>query len=298
MASKYKVLKIKDDHVLDTEPIGSKSKFWVNIDVDGKAQDWLFKIPRKNTGEHWAEKVAAEIAALLEIPHADVELAQFRDEKGSCSKSFISAEKRPELIHGNEILAGRVIGYKKDKKYGQSEHTYKNIKEAIRRTGSESESQRALKHFAGYLVLDGLIANTDRHHENWAYLKWTDNKKQTHQVLAPTFDHASSLGRELTDSKRKMYIKQDRVKWYINRGKGAIFENINDKKGLNPFKLVEFGYKQNPSIFKPWLAAIKKVNPDSFRNILMSVPDNFINDSERSFALKMLQINLQKLTAL
>jgi len=198
----YNILEISSENVLETESLGSKTKFWVRIVEDNEEEDWLFKIPRENTGEHWAEKVAAKVGKILNIPCAHVELAKFEGTNGSCSKSFINKKKKPELIHGNEILSGRVIGYEKNKKYGQRDHTYTNIREAISRTGNESEAERALKHFAGYIVLDALIGNTDRHHENWALLRWTDKDKQTYHVLAPSFDHASSLGRVLLDKKR------------------------------------------------------------------------------------------------
>jgi hypothetical protein len=52
--------------------MGTKPKFWFRCD----RQRWLFKEPRGSTGEHWAEKGAAEIGHLLGIPCARVELAE------------------------------------------------------------------------------------------------------------------------------------------------------------------------------------------------------------------------------
>ncbi|MEG3898961.1 MULTISPECIES: hypothetical protein [unclassified Microcoleus] len=46
-------------------------------------------------------------------------------------------------------------------------------------------------------MLDAWIGNTDRHHENWGFVEVRASK--TPQViahLAPTYDYASSLGRE------------------------------------------------------------------------------------------------------
>ena len=51
--------------------------------------------------------------------------------------------------------------------------------------------------FVGYLVLDALIGNTDRHEENWAVIV-----SESGRYLAPTFDHASSLGFLLSDPQR------------------------------------------------------------------------------------------------
>ena len=90
----------------DTEPLGSKAKFWVMLD----GQRWLFKEARENTGEDWAEKVAAELAKLVGTDAADVELAEFSGRRGCVCKSFIDLERDEGLVHGNEILAGYVTG--------------------------------------------------------------------------------------------------------------------------------------------------------------------------------------------
>lgn len=54
------------------------------------------------TGEHWSEKIAAEIGALLGIPVARVELAMCDGSPGACSQSFLPRES--VLVHGNELL--------------------------------------------------------------------------------------------------------------------------------------------------------------------------------------------------
>ena len=114
MPEPYSVVEVQEEWVLERETMGTKEKFWYR--PRRADRDWLFKYPQRgSSGEHWAEKVAAEVADLLGIPHAKVELATFRGTKGSASESFtrrqINSER--ELIHGNEILAGSVDGYNK-----------------------------------------------------------------------------------------------------------------------------------------------------------------------------------------
>ena len=53
---------------------GSREKFWVAIEAD--EIPWLLKFPRPGTGEHWAEKVAAEVGNLIGVDCARVELAR------------------------------------------------------------------------------------------------------------------------------------------------------------------------------------------------------------------------------
>lgn len=72
----YPVLHISIDSPVGHEPMGTKRKFWLLHD-DGRR--CLFKYARVNsgitTGEDWAEKIAAELATLISIPAALVELA-------------------------------------------------------------------------------------------------------------------------------------------------------------------------------------------------------------------------------
>lgn len=105
--SPYSVFEIQPEWVLESEALGSKEKFWYRA-KPGEAE-WLFKFPQPNTGQHWAEKIAAEVAACLDIFHARVELAIFRGISGSATESF--ARDGRNLFHGNQILAGKVLGY-------------------------------------------------------------------------------------------------------------------------------------------------------------------------------------------
>ena len=60
MPDLYPIVEVERESVRESEDMGSKDKFWYLQD----AGYWLFKHPRCNTGEHWAEKIAAEVAAL------------------------------------------------------------------------------------------------------------------------------------------------------------------------------------------------------------------------------------------
>src|SRR4051794_26944632 len=85
-----------------TEPIGSKEKFWFRDPTDQSL--WLFKRARAGTGEDWAEKIAAEIAELLGLPHAGVELAHHEGAPGIATKDFTADQRHGDLVHGNELL--------------------------------------------------------------------------------------------------------------------------------------------------------------------------------------------------
>ena len=105
MPETYPIVQVRKEWVLEQEVMGSKEKFWYL--PEGQTTKWLFKYPREDTGEHWAEKVAAEVAGWLGIPHGRVELAVFEGKRGSVTKSFVSDGQ--ELVHGNQVLVGAVV---------------------------------------------------------------------------------------------------------------------------------------------------------------------------------------------
>lgn len=122
----YPILDVAPVTLIGDEQLGTKPKFWFLRD----GHEWLFKEARPNTGEDWAEKIAAEVAAQIQVDAANVELAQFRGRRGSASKSFIN-RNTDNLVHGNELL-GRITGYDRNKRQRQSDHTLENIMAAIR----------------------------------------------------------------------------------------------------------------------------------------------------------------------
>ena len=113
MSDSYRIVEVKPEWIINQEDMGTKTKFWYR-DPDDNA-NWLFKYPRQNTGEHWAEKIAAGVASVLRIRHAKVELAQFGGKRGSVTESFARGGRA--LYHGNQILETIFIGYDPKKKF-------------------------------------------------------------------------------------------------------------------------------------------------------------------------------------
>lgn len=61
----FPIVTVGDVGRIGEEPMGTKQKFWYE---DASKRRFLFKYPRPGTGEHWAEKIVAEIATLLRVP--------------------------------------------------------------------------------------------------------------------------------------------------------------------------------------------------------------------------------------
>ena len=297
MSDLYPIIEVMRESVRESEDMGSKDKFWY---LDPKEEEgyWLFKYPRFNTGEHWAEKIAAEVADLLGISHARVELAIFGEDKGSVTKSF--AQGGQELIHGNQMLARAVHGYDLEKTFHQSSHTLANIWQVMDHIFVKSDAaEQAQLRLAEYVVLDALIGNTDRHHENWGVLR---ERKDDHWVglVAPSFDHASSLGRELQDTRRDRILDENRnrIGDYAKKGRGAIYWSEDDLYGPSPLELVRRATRNYSDLFRPALAKLKKLDDISVDDLVNRVPSDWMSSSARKFAIALMCYNLEQLQEL
>ena len=284
---------------LGPEPLGSKRKFWVLL--QGETQPWLFKYARPGSGEHWAEKLGSELAGLLELPAARVEMAMKEEHLGVLVESIVphvwntqlnQVERSGELIHGNEVLAGHIKEYDLKKQRGHRQHSYANIVEALRVAVPESRYKEVMTNFAGLLVLDALIGNTDRHHENWALLRLSEGGGSI--VLAPSYDHASSLGRELQDERRAALLDSG-IGTYIEKGRGAIFGQSTGDHPDNPLELVRWAKGHNPEWFHSWLERAQRITTKQVDELLARMPETVMSHTARQFCRAFLCYTLDAL---
>ena len=269
--------------------MGTRFKFWCQ--PKGEDVRWLFKYPRPGSGEHWAEKIAAEVAGCLGISHAPVELASVGASRGSISKSFVHEGR--VLLHGNELLA-KIMKYDIKKTHGQSDHSLANIfrlLDTVFRDPGDGEATK--EELAGYLVLDALIGNTDRHHQNWGLL--TERTRDgVRRFLAPTFDHASSLGRDLTDEVRSRRLREHTVGQYAKRARGRVFWSGSPRYGPNPIELVRLANEEYPVLFREALDRVS-ARRSRFAGIVGRVPDDWMSPIAKEFTVALLDYNATRL---
>ena len=277
----------EDQHL--QEEMGSKPKFWFNRS-ESEDELWLFKYHRESSGEHWAEKVASEVAELLNIPHAIVELAVFKQYKGTVTKSF--TDRYHELIHGNQLLSLVFYEYEPEKVQKQSDHTIFNIWSVLEAVFEQEKIDSAKQAFCEYITLDAFIGNTDRHHENWGVLM---DFFMVSKSVAPSYDHASSLGREIDDDRRIRLLDEDRVGQYSEKGRSPIYRSGEDTKGLSPLGVVRTAINESPESFSSVLKRLSQLDVSSLEEIVNRVPDDWMSIHAREFAVNLMLYNRQKL---
>jgi hypothetical protein len=295
MSNQFPIFEVPEDAAEASEAMGSRFKFWFHHPDLGNC---LFKQVRSNTGEDWSEKIAAELAELLGLPHANYALATWREHFGVISSNFLTDET--VLIHGNDILAGLVSSYPRSQIYSASQHTLDVVLDALRLSGlklplnwSPPEGiTEAVSVFVGYWLLDAWICNGDRHHENWGFMI---QMPQGIPYLAPTYDHASCLGRELLDLKRRNYLQSNTVNNYVEKSRSAFYHHSSDRRAMLTFDLFEAIARKYPTSAKIWLDQLAKVPMQAVESIFRQIPAHRISSLAVEFSLKMLEINQLRL---
>lgn len=297
----FPIITVSDDTSTQLEQLGTKAKFWYQNDKDQKI---LFKTGRSGTGENWAEKVCCELARILGLPHAEYELALWRGTQGVISYSLVP--KNGRLILGNELLAGAYKTYNQAIRYKSTQHILGRVVAVLQDPsigtpfGWDRPEQvtNAIGVFAGYLLLDALVGNQDRHHENWGLIFIPEQGL----VLAPTFDHASSLGRNETDENRSKRLNTKdngfSVKSYVGKARSGFFEKKSSTRAMSTVDAFLECKKANVSAGQYWLERLSAINDDNFSGILAKIPNDFISSEARKFAKAMLHINRNRLLAL
>ncbi|MGM0697997.1 MAG: hypothetical protein ACQEVD_04065 [Actinomycetota bacterium] len=116
-------------------------------------------------------------------------------------------------------------------------HNLRNIREALKDTGAPpgfagADVADGFDVFVGYLLFDALVANRDRHEENWSQLR--HRLATVAPSLCPSYDHSGSLG--FAERPAKLELKKDprALEAWARKGTAWRFEHVG-----KPITLVE-----------------------------------------------------------
>ena len=150
--------------------------------------------------------------------------------------------------------------------------------------GGPCESWDAIEVFAGYLVFDAWIANTDRHAVNWGVLT---RDRDGGRALASTFDHGSALASG-TQDERLAHITPES---FAVRGYASRFED-GQKQPLTDLALD--GVRQVGGRASTWLDRLKFVDPAACQEILEAISG--MSELRRRFLSAVLETNRRRLS--
>jgi hypothetical protein len=295
----YPVFDVSDWDIVRDETAGAEPKYWLS--EPGTEQLCLFKsvtIKQGHVhGEDWAEKAVAQLGRIFGVPCATVDMADWRGMQGS-----ISRDLRPR---GYELQPGQVIleeseaeGYLHGQGRCHPGHSLENIRlvldGALPPPGSELPFDgTAFDVFAGYVVLDAWVANRDRHDNNWAVLRPIAMSADPLR-LCGSYDHASSLGFNVTDEERSFRLADPaKISQWCGRGYADRFER---KPGEPRLTLVNVAARAlrlcSEAARDHWLLQLEDIDESEVRRVVARVPR--MSDPARRFADEVLEVNRRR----
>lgn len=301
--NKFPIYEISIHDPQRPEMLGTKEKFWLSSAGSEGPTEFLFKVGRVGTGENWSEKICCELAKVILLPCAEYDFATCQEINGVISKRFF--DPASTLLPGNLLLANFVDNYDHSKKYNQISYTLAAVLGVLRRMQKPQlilrefvgMQMKEVEVFAGYLVFDAWIGNTDRHHENWGLIATKLDETDFVARLAPAYDHASSLGRELSDEKKAQLLKSKddkrNIVAYTNRGHSA-FSGKN-KKTITHEEVLTYLMAKYPEATRKWAEIVCTVKAEQMFKLFQQVDDAYISEISITFAIHLLELNSLKI---
>ncbi|GAA1949321.1 hypothetical protein GCM10009798_05670 [Nocardioides panacihumi] len=293
----YEIWDISTWPVVSQEARGLDAKDWVvppdGVTARSQTHWWLFK-PIKTASyrryDDWSEKLAAELATLIDLPSARVELA-----RGEVDEGIISLNVTPDgwSMESGDTMLSEFDGYltcaNEDRPPNRIGHNLDNIAKVLAEAsgppGTSCEEWPAIEVFAGYLIFDAWIANTDRHAINWGVLTCEQDGRQ---ALAASFDHGSALASGTQDPR----LDATSPEAYAMRGFAGRFEN-GAKVPLVDLALEAAARAGGRAT--DWQERLASVPAARVEELIGGIPG--MSAERRTFLCTLLDINRRRLTS-
>lgn len=264
-----------------------------------ESRTWLFKPARqerrRGIGEDVVEKIASELARSFGIPAARVAFAANGPTRG-----VLIEDVRPTgwvLQHGKVLMSGANEAYDPENQENRG-HSAVAIKAALRdySTPPAFDLPRdfvAFDVFAGYLVFDALIAHGDRHDRNWAVLEPPPGSDAANALCA-SFDHAASLGFQLSKEDAAQHLRDGSVGRWACRGRARRFEHFRGTPWQSLVALAGDASRLcRDEVRTYWRGRVLSVDRDSVREIVSLAPD--VADVALEFVIELVMVNRERL---
>lgn len=212
-----------------SEGSGTSSQQWIVSRTGDKIG--LFKFPKTiYTTDHISEKMASDIAKIIGIACAEIDLGIYRDkyDNNKIKNGMISYkinDKGVELIEGINLISSCYKNYDSECFRDTQTGECYSVDMIIKSLGIYNLEEDGLK----MMVFDFLIGNTDRHDRNWAVLRNGETV-----TFSPLYDNASSLCAYENETTLKDCLGKDK-----NKFRALVDSKSRSSIRINKFKLTK-----------------------------------------------------------
>lgn len=257
---------------IKSQASGTRTKFWL-FEPGLKpehAKKYLFKVPTEGTGGHWAEFVAGKVGAELGFNTAEVELAINDGTVGTISKNFTT--RTEQLYEGGDLFSAKFDDFDR---YSLNHYELAHILELLSAYDLDRD-------FVDLPFFDALIANNDRHCDNWGVLSGPKGYR-----VAPIYDNGSSLGfNEVEQKKREMLTNNHMLAGFCNRGKPSI--GLSNKRKPKHLELLSFLRNSLPMEVEVAMTRLNKMNEGMLYTIIEDIPNDIMSVLNKEWIIRLL----------
>ena len=169
--------------------------------------------------------MASQLASLLEIPSAHVEIGIYKGREGSMS--FLINRANEDLIEGIWLINELYPNYSSERMFDDSINEYYSLEMLI----NSVEKYGLKKELLEMVIFDYLIGNSDRHQNNWAII----SKGEREYGFSPLYDNSSSLCCYVPESEICDLLGNDKKRWNaLVRTKSTSIIRIDKKNKKRP----------------------------------------------------------------
>ena len=176
-------------------------------------------------------------------------------------------------------------------------HSLDNVMRTLQRYGPPLgavgwSACNAFDVMTGYLFLDALIGNGDRHEQNWSVLRATSSVDSATDVIAPSYDMEASLGFQLTDVARSARLGDEAsLEAFARKGVARRFEGDRTTTlvdlAVRSFGLCSLEGQRRLELL------VREMEELDFAQLVEDEPN--VSVVTRKFAIRVLQINERRI---
>jgi hypothetical protein len=268
------------------EGSGRNEKVWLTN--PGTQEIGLFKFRKSSlTSEHISEKLASDIAHLLGLECANIEIGRYHSRVGCMS--YLINQPGEELIEGISLISKYYPNYNSDTMHDDVQAEYYSfdmIMQALENYGLKPE-------FLKIMIFDCLIGNSDRHQNNWAIIKSKGAVR-----LSPMYDNGSSLCSYIEETNVESYLGKDYNRFIAlvdSRSKSIIRIDKRAKKLPSHLCILQYLKRMFYSEIRDLVNSIVTLMTDEeIDRLLSAFSDELISDQKKQliklFLLKKVEL--------
>ena len=270
--------------------------------IEGIKSNWryMFKLSRSLDWcpwQFWVEIIAYRLGCLIgiQVPPAFVGYTAKYKSSGPDTRVYGALiewfydETKDIFVHGGQFMVQLIEGYDRDK--GEM-HNFDSI------AGVFENIPGFVEHWAGVFLLDTLIGNTDRHHDNWGivFYKGRTKPKAINISFSPAFDNGTAMEYGEQEINFDKYKDPKKLQKHLEDARFARHHmkwSLKEKSPLNFYQFVDKFVSKYPDS-KSIIAKHLNFSHEQLEDIMIPLCDMItdskfeLNKSRLNFMLDMM----------